>query len=138
MTERTQINHFIPCDCTEGGVIIRGIEIDYEPPVPLVFFLIAHAGDRAPSFWERIQYAFKFLGKGRVYTEEFILNGPGVVAMRDACQDALDRWPNEFRKLEDATLDEIYQAMKDEEAGREIRLEGNCSHDVEDYYREEE
>ena len=102
INDENKTSHFIPCDCREGGLMIQGIEIDLEPPVPLVYFLIVHAGDRMPSLWERIKNAFKLLRKGRIYTEEVILNGSGVNQLWDAVEDIMDKWPEQFvRKLED-------------------------------------
>jgi hypothetical protein len=139
MSKRTQIHHFIPCNCPEGGMILHGIDFEFEEPIipPLVYVYHVHSPGvfSMPTVWERIKNAWSFLFGKSIYLSDVILDGEGVIKLRDACQDALNRWPEEFTAhFEADSLDAIYQLMEDEEVGRRLRKGatmkccGNCGY----------
>ena len=126
MKPRTEISHFIPCDCREGGILINGIAWDYErfSESAWIWLSIVHKGRlNKISFWQHLKYAFGFLFKKDLYFEDMTLNKEQIIKLKDVCQDALNRWP-EYEAVESVeSLDKFYQELTDEERGKEIRLQ---------------
>ena len=127
MSDRTQIDHFIPCGCYEGGLRIRGIEFEYtqvsESAYVYIFNLHSPLTYPPLTLWQRLKFAIGFLFGKNLYMDDATLDHKGVTKLRDVCQDALDRWPDDHGAVEKGGgWDEIYQSLEDEAAGRELRL----------------
>lgn len=127
MKPRTSVEHFVPCMCKSGGLLVTGIKTEYyeHEHDAYVFVYNVHTQNldsSYQSFWSRIKNAFRMLRGKTLYLDEATLYKDGVVKLRDACQDMLDRWPDEPRFELPETLQEIYQSLEDERVGRELRL----------------
>jgi hypothetical protein len=77
------------------------------------------------SLWQRFKFAVGFLVGKNIYMDDAILDHEGTTKLRDACQDALDRWPEPVDYTEHYTLDSIYQSIQDEQAGQKLRLQNS-------------
>lgn len=137
--ERTRISKFIPCSCGIGCLQLHGIELESDPEHAYVHWFNLHTPNINPggpvSLWERFKYAVKVLFKRDYICDDLTLDHEGVMQLRDACQEALDRWPDEIEAFEsaitcgtdcDAMLSAIYQDEEDLRMGRIARL--NAEH----------
>lgn len=126
MTERTDIKYFIPCSCSLGGLIVNGIEIVDMEGIVSIYHVHTYGVAWPGGIWQRIKNAWAILCGGHIMGDDSTLDKEGVTQLRNACQDALDRWPEVsevYGKLKFVTIDDIYQSMQDEDAGRKMRLE---------------
>jgi hypothetical protein len=126
---REKVKHFIPCDCSQGGLMINGIEIDYDEKCPnILWFTNVHAAGTycERSFFKRIKDIFGYIFGKSIHGEEVVLNHKAVKQLRDVCQDALNRWPDAYNSLEKVeTLEQIYESMRYEKMGRDLENENN-------------
>jgi len=122
---RERVNHFIQCDCQSGGLLVHGIDLEENHCSVLFFNVHTYGTGTTPSFWTRVKDAWKILFAHDLRAEDVVLDHKGVIELRNACQDTLNRWPEErlpFAGPE--TLEELYQSMQDEQIGKEIRKNG--------------
>jgi len=123
---REHIDKVIPCVCFDGGLRVRGIEADHEEGNHYLYMFNLHSpGYGNLSLWQRIKYAWSFIFGRNAYVDDVVLDEAGVTALKDACQEALDRWPDAHLYLDldhGYGLDKIMQECEDERRGRELRL----------------
>jgi hypothetical protein len=124
MSLREQICHFIPCSCQAGGLLVRGIDFEYDDEPHSVYIYNVHTVGRDKlGFWQRIKDAWSILWGRNIRLDDAVIDKEGIIKFRDVCQDALNRWPEDYANhFEKCSLDEFYQSMEDEDTGRKLRL----------------
>ena len=89
---KNNITCFIPCACQTGGLLINGIELEYDEEPEYIWLFNLHTYNERPSLWQRIKDAFSILRGKKVYLDDMTLNKEGTIKLRDNCQEILDRW----------------------------------------------
>lgn len=121
---RTNIKHFIPCACSYGGLCVNGIYIEEDEEYISIMHAHAYGIAWPCGIWNRIKNAWFILWGSTIFGDDSLLSKEGVEQLRNACQDALDRWPSDNDEMEAiGSLNEVYVSMVDEESGRKMRLE---------------
>lgn len=126
MKTRTDIEHFIPCSCKVGGLIVNGIQVVDMEGIVSIYHVHTYGAAWSGGFWQRIKNAWEILRGRTIMGDDSMLNHEGVTKLRDVCQDVLDRWPDyeafEWSQSDTTPLEALYQSVTDEDEGRKMRL----------------
>lgn len=90
---------FIRCSCERCGLLIDGIDFDFEDYGVGGFvkiWMAREAGfnnDPWANIWQRLKIAWDVFRGRRWYINDMVLGREGVQELHAACQTALDMWP---------------------------------------------